>query len=138
MQTNFFRRPKSGYSGSGNEQEHELGFAATETFAVYSIKWTSDGISWYVNGEHVRSIPDEANGKFYYFPDPNASRMRLAANAWPVDQTMDSRWAGRVPSDFYDSSAYIDWIQHTDGSECVIDSVAVADLSTETRCAQWF
>lgn len=103
-------------SASGNEQWHDLGFDAAQSFNSYSMKWSGWGIEWFVNERLVRTaLRNESQD----MPDPFYSPMRVVANIWPVD-SKTIQWAGQVSDNFMFTKAEYAWIRFEAGETCQI------------------
>lgn len=119
VQTNFFSRlyDPDANSGSGNEQQHDLGFDATQTWAAYSFRWRKNRIDWWVNDRLLRTQEVYEGGPAV--PNPEEVRLRILANIWAVDKSAEE-WAGPLDTSFYETSARYLWIRYEPGENCNI------------------
>jgi beta-glucanase (GH16 family) len=101
-----------------NGQEHivSLGFDAADDFHDYAIKWDSTGIIWYVDEVQVHAVVDSPN---YPTPKITDSTHKIMMNMWAVDETA-SGWAGSFDYPGAPLTAAYDWVQFTEGEDCVI------------------
>lgn len=115
LQSNYFSRyfDPSANSASGNEQWHKLDFDASSSFHMYTFKWTSSAIEWFVDGKKIRT----AWGSKTRIPSPDYSPMRVVANVWPVNKQAEE-WAGPLDKSVYSTSAEYKWMTYAEGGKC--------------------
>ncbi|GAA4889095.1 family 16 glycosylhydrolase [Ferrimonas pelagia] len=90
FQANFWTNDDA-YANS-HEYLVALPFDAAEAFHDYGFKWTSTGISWYVDGAPVYQVFDSRRDPT---PKVTDSTQKIMMNLWPVDNTAYS-WAGQL------------------------------------------
>ena len=120
VQVNFYTNDDT-YT-SQNEALINLGFDASRSSHAYGFKWTSTGISWYLDGGLVYSVTDSA-----LRPTPKASEslQKIMLNLWPVDATLAS-WAGTFVYPDHPLDALYDWVRYTAGESCTVTGLAPA------------
>jgi hypothetical protein len=112
VQFNFFTNDDS--YASRNEHIHSLDFDPEAGFNRYGFKWTSEGITWYVNGEEVYKVDDTPDN-----PTPKASEslQKVMMNLWPVDETAEA-WAGSFEYPGAPLEAAYQWVRFIRGESC--------------------
>ena len=82
LHTNYF------WDGASDALDIPLGFDASEDFHVYAFEWLPDQITWYVDGQKVRTVESASAS----VPIPAASG-RVMANIWAANnQALE--WVG--------------------------------------------
>jgi len=84
----------------------------------YGFKWTSTGITWYVDGVAVYTVTDSPGDPT---PKVSDSLHKIMMNLWPVDSTA-SAWAGTFVYPGTPLAATYDWLRYTAGEDCTIGS----------------
>jgi beta-glucanase (GH16 family) len=114
VQTNFWTNDDA--YASRNEQMIWLGFDASQEFHHYAFKWTSTGITWFVDRSPVRTVLDSPTK-----PTPKATESlhKIMMNVWPVDSSA-SGWAGTFVYPGAALQGVYDWVRYTAGDECQI------------------
>jgi beta-glucanase (GH16 family) len=99
LQTNYITNGQGGH-----ETVIDLGFDPSQGFHTYKIDWQPNKITWYVDGNSIRSV-DVSQGALPSTPG------RIMANLWPGDGSVDG-WLGHFN---YASSLTVqyDWIKYT-------------------------
>ncbi|MGA1730431.1 MAG: family 16 glycosylhydrolase [Steroidobacteraceae bacterium] len=118
LQFNFW----TNYSGGPtNEIDVLLPFDASADFHRYGFRWTSAGITWFVDGEAVFEVLDDSAA-----PTPKAteSLQKLMLNAWPVDASA-SGWAGEFLYPGSPLVAQYKWVRHLAGEGCSLENPPV-------------
>ncbi|MGA1498419.1 MAG: family 16 glycosylhydrolase [Steroidobacteraceae bacterium] len=118
LQFNFW----TNYSGGPtNEIDVLLPFDASADFHRYGFRWTSAGITWFVDGEAVFEVLDDPAA-----PTPKAteSLQKLMLNAWPVDASA-SGWAGEFRYPGSPLVAQYEWVRHLAGEGCSLENPPV-------------
>ena len=100
----------------GHEHMVNLGFDASQALHSYGFKWTSTGITWYVDGLAVYSVADSAGDPI---PKATDSLHKIMINLWPVDSTASS-WAGTFVYPGMPLVARVDWVRYTAGEDCTM------------------
>ena len=116
FQANFWTNDDT-YS-NGHEHMVNLGFDASQAFHTYAFKWTSTGITWYVDGAAVHSVTSTVADPT---PKTGESLHKIMLNFWPVDSTA-SAWAGTFVYPGTPLNAQYDWTRYTAGENCTISS----------------
>jgi beta-glucanase (GH16 family) len=116
FQANFWTNDDT-YS-NGHEHMVSLGFDASQAFHTYAFKWTSTGITWYVDGSAVHAVTDSAADPT---PKTTDSLHKIMLNLWPVDNTA-SAWAGTFVYPGAPLNAQYDWTRYAAGENCVISN----------------
>ena len=116
FQANFWTNDDT-YS-NGHEFMVNLGFDASQNFHTYGFKWTSTGITWYVDGGSVYSATNTASDPT---PRTGDSLHKIMMNLWPVDSTA-SAWAGTFVYPGAPLNAQYDWVRYTAGENCTFGS----------------
>jgi beta-glucanase (GH16 family) len=98
----------------GHEHTVDLGFDASQGLHRYGFKWTSSGITWYVDGVAVYSVVDSTTDPT---PKVTDSLHKIMVNLWPVDNTA-SAWAGTFVYPGNPLVAHYDWVRYTAGENC--------------------
>lgn len=114
FQANFWTNDDT-YS-NGHEFMVNLGFDAAQAFHSYGFKWTSTGITWYVDGASVYSVAHTASDAT---PKTSDSLHKIMTNFWPVDSTA-SAWAGSFVYPGTPLYAQYDWLRYTSGENCTV------------------
>jgi beta-glucanase (GH16 family) len=119
-QTNYFNRNSSiiGQTLSGNEQKHNLGFDAAESFHVYGFKWLSgeatdgsgDRIEWQVDVTKRMVMSGKVASPV---PSARYTTQRLLINIWAATPLAHER-AGGNPAPSLSTSAQVKWIRFTE------------------------
>jgi len=112
FQANFWTNDDS-YT-NGHEYTIHLGFDASQALHTYGFKWTSTGITWYVDGAAVYSV---ASTPADPTPKVSDSLHKIMMNVWPVDSTA-SGWAGTFVYPGTPLIAKYDWVRYTAGEDC--------------------
>jgi endo-1,3-1,4-beta-glycanase ExoK len=99
-------------SGSGNEQLHDLGFDAADTWAAYAFRWSHGKIEWFVNGKHIRTATWKTSNPV---PLQSYSTCRVVANIWSVNKQAEE-WAGEVDPHFQIATGHYRWMRYDQGS----------------------
>ena len=99
LQTNYITNGQGGH-----EVVIDLGFDPSQGFHTYKIDWQPNKITWYVDGNSIRSV-DTFQSALPSTPG------RIMANLWPGDGSLDG-WLGHFN---YASSLTVqyDWIKYT-------------------------
>ena len=100
----------------GHEHMVSLGFDASKELHSYGFKWTSTGITWYVDGVAVYTVTDSPGDPT---PKVSDSLHKIMMNLWPVDSTA-SAWAGTFVYPGTPLAATYDWVRYTAGEDCTI------------------
>jgi endo-1,3-1,4-beta-glycanase ExoK len=116
FQANFWTNDDT-YS-NGHEHIVNLGFDASQAFHTYGFKWTSTGITWYVDGASVYSVSHTASDPT---PKTSDSLHKIMMNFWPADSTA-SAWAGTFVYPGTPLNAQYDWVRYTAGENCIISA----------------
>ena len=116
FQANFWTNDDT-YS-NGHEHMVNLGFDASQAFHTYAFKWTTTGITWYVDGASVYSVSHTTSDPT---PKTGDSLHKIMMNFWPVDNTA-SAWAGTFVYPGTPLNAQYDWVRYTSGENCTISS----------------
>ncbi len=100
----------------GHEHMVNLGFDASQALHNYGFKWTSTGITWYVDGAAVYTVVDSAAD-----PTPKVTETlhKIMMNQWPVDSSA-STWAGTFVYPGTQLTTKYDWVRYTVGEGCTI------------------
>ena len=98
----------------GHEHMVNLGFDASQGQHSYGFKWTSTGITWYVDGTAVYTVADSVADPT---PKVTDSLHKIMVNQWPVDSTA-SAWAGTFIYPGTPIIANYDWVRYTTGENC--------------------
>ena len=114
LQVNFWTNDDA-YAG-GHEHIIPLAFDAADAFHDYAFKWTSNSITWNVDGVQVHQVLDSSAD-----PTPKTSDTthKIMMNLWAVDETAAS-WAGQFNYPGAPLTADYDWVQLTEGEDCVV------------------
>ena len=93
-----------------------LGFDGAQGMHVYGFKWTSSGITWYVDGTAVYSVVSSVA-----VPTPKAvdSLLKVGMHQYPVSSAA-YQWAGTFVYPGSPLVANFDWVRYTDGEGCTI------------------
>jgi len=84
IQTNVYT------TGTGNREViHDLGFDSSQEFHEYTICWTRDKITWYIDGAEIRTLEKVEAQDFPTKP------MFLYASVWNAGDIDSGKWAGR-------------------------------------------
>lgn len=114
LQTNFFTDGLH-----GNKKMHLPAFDVAQAFHRYSIKWTSAGATWYVDGSPIRTVRDGSTPQLH-----KSGPLKLFANIWAVaDSNRGAQnWAGGpyVHDDGLPPVTTYRWIAYTKGEDCRI------------------
>lgn len=112
VQFNFYTNDDT--YASRNEYLHALGFDASTAYHRYGFRWTSAGISWFVDGQQVYAVSDAPAR-----PTPKASESlhKIMMNLWPVDETATG-WAGTFVYPGAPLEASYDWVRFNQGESC--------------------
>jgi endo-1,3-1,4-beta-glycanase ExoK len=102
----------------GHEHTIYLGFDAAQALHDYGFKWTSTGITWYVDGAAVYSVASTTGDPT---PKVTDSLHKIMMNVWPVDSTA-SGWAGTFIYPGTPLTAKYDWVRYTAGEDCTLGS----------------
>jgi len=93
----------SGYDPrSHSEQVHQQDESLGDGFHTYSIEWTPESISWYFDGQHVRTITGTR------VTDIN-SPAGIRFNIWP--STIPT-WAGSWDDIVLPQSLFVNWVKY--------------------------
>jgi hypothetical protein len=117
FQANFWTNDDT-YSKS-HEILVPLGFDASQAYHTYGFKWTSTGITWYVDGSVVHSVISTVADPT---PKTSESYHKIMINMWPVDSTA-SGWAGTFVYPGSPLNGNYDWVRYTQGESCTIGAV---------------
>ncbi|MGF1685451.1 family 16 glycosylhydrolase [Photobacterium japonica] len=100
-----------------NERIIFLDFDASEDFHHYSIKWSSEAIRWYVDGELVYLVHQNTTTPI---PSSADSQLRIMANLWATDPAI-ANWAGTFDEASQAShQAHYRNFRFTPGDDCEI------------------
>jgi beta-glucanase (GH16 family) len=102
----------------GHEHTIYLGFDASQALHNYGFKWTSTGITWYVDGAAVYSVASTVGDPT---PKVTDSLHKIMMNVWPVDSTA-SAWAGTFVYPGTPLVAQYDWVRYTSGDDCSMNT----------------
>jgi endo-1,3-1,4-beta-glycanase ExoK len=102
----------------GHEHMVTLGFDASQGLHRYGFKWTSTGVTWYVDGAAVYNVADTVTDPT---PKTGDSLHKIMMNLWPVDSTA-SAWAGTFVYPGTPLVARYDWVRYTAGEACTMNS----------------
>lgn len=112
LQTNFFTD-----GARGNKKPYTPSFDVSEGYYHYGIKWTSKGVSWYVDGMEIRNVNDGSTPVL-----ERSGPLKLFANLWSVaDDNPDAQdWAGGpyVHDDQNVPKTTYQWIAYSKGENC--------------------
>lgn len=100
-----------------------LGFDASQGYHRYGFKWTSSGITWYVDGIAVYTVANSAGDPT---PKSTDSLHKIMMNQWVVDSTA-SAWAGTFVYPGTSLIAQYDWVRYTSGENCTIEGTPPSD-----------
>jgi hypothetical protein len=100
-----------------------LGFDASQQLHSYGFKWTSTGITWFVDGAAVYAVADSTSDPT---PKVTDSLHKIMVNQWPVDSTA-SAWAGTFVYPGTPLVAHYDWIRYTAGEDCTLGGTPPPD-----------
>lgn len=120
FQANFWTNDDT-YS-NGHEFLVNLGFDAALDFHTYGFKWTSGGITWYVDAAPVHAVTSTTADPT---PKTGDSLHKIMMNFWPVDSTA-SGWAGTFTYPGTPLKAQYDWVRYTNGETCTMSSTPPA------------
>lgn len=104
VQFNVHHFKNGGKNHVENLHLHQLGFDSSKDFHEYSIEWTKDSISWYVDGKWAysekRILIDE--------------EMYIRLNHWAgaLDNNFITNWLGKVDTSKLPSRVYYDYIKY--------------------------
>ena len=115
FQTNFWTNDDSYVRG--HEYVISLGFDASQGQHSYGFKWTSTGITWYVDGVAVYTVVDSAADPT---PKVTDSLHKIMMNLWPVDSSA-SAWVGTFVYPGTPLVARYDWVRYTAGEDCTMN-----------------
>lgn len=114
----------------GNEFLHTPSFAIDQSYNWYGFKWTSSGISWYMNGEQVHEVTDGSTPIINSVGD--GGPLRLMMNIWTIDPDNAGAviWAGAYTHTTDTPQAFYDTVCHTDGETCDMPCSTAAAAAT--------
>ncbi len=121
FQANFWTNDDA-YARS-HEYMVNLGFDASQGQHRYGFKWTSSGITWYVDGAAVYTVADSPGDPT---PKVSDSLHKIMMNQWPVDSSA-SAWAGMFVYPGTQLIALYDWVRYTAGEDCSMGSPPLPD-----------
>jgi endo-1,3-1,4-beta-glycanase ExoK len=125
LQTNYWTN-----GVGGHEVEIALGFDAAASFNQYGFKWTSQGISWWVNRQPVH---EESYDPLDPTPLAAQSLQKVMMNIWAVDpsdqQAVD--WAGEFTGAGTPADARYKWVRYTQGEDCSMTEQPPVDPEPE-------
>lgn len=93
---------------SNNAVLLDLGEDASLAARNYGFKWTSTGISWYIDGQRVYSV---TTSRLNPTPKATDSLHKIMMNAWPVDESA-SLWAGAFAYPGMPLDAQYEWVRY--------------------------
>lgn len=99
---------------SNNAVLLDLGKDASLAASNYGFKWTSTGISWYIDGQLVHSV---TTSRLKPTPKATDSLHKIMMNVWPVDETA-SLWAGTFAYPNAPLDAPYEWVRYDSASDC--------------------
>lgn len=107
MQSNYFANNQG-----QNEELHRLNFPPQKAFHLYSFKFTSKMIEWYVDGDLIRTAtrntPKLSNGPFKIF-----------MNMWVAGPKAQA-WAGKYYQRKSGVHTLYDVVQYIKGENCKV------------------
>ncbi|CAG8635971.1 276_t:CDS:2 [Ambispora leptoticha] len=115
VQSNFYWQGVLDYSHANH---HNLSGDSSATYYNYGIEWMPDHITWYIDGNPVRTIKLEdtkaSNGSFLFPSGPQRIQFSVWDGGEAAKGTAD--WAG-TPTDWSDKNRvytmYVDWVNIT-------------------------
>lgn len=117
VQTNYFTNGRK-------EKKRDIyqKFEVSEQFHVYSMKWTSTSVTWFIDGDMVRYVNDGSTPII-----KNSGPLKIFLNFWPIHRNNKNatRWGGKYEHD-YDAplpSSFFQWVRYSKGENCQLHGV---------------
>ena len=109
VETTTFVNGKSGDGKVGSGQKHTLPYPSDSDFIDYAVTWEPDQVRFYINGELVRTMTDQAT-----IP---TNPQRVFFSLWGSDTLTD--WMGPMVAPAGPIAMQVDWVAFTaQGEAC--------------------